>query len=40
MYITNEFEFGRLLVTGGVRTDKIHPDMWQIKENPKVLALN
>ncbi|XP_067390600.1 multifunctional procollagen lysine hydroxylase and glycosyltransferase LH3 isoform X2 [Emydura macquarii macquarii] len=34
LHITNLEEFGRLLATAGYNTSRLHPDLWQITENP------
>lgn len=34
MYVSNRDEFGRLISTNNYNTSRLHPDMWQIFDNP------
>ncbi|XP_077171916.1 multifunctional procollagen lysine hydroxylase and glycosyltransferase LH3 [Paroedura picta] len=34
LHISNRDEFGRLLSTAGFNTSRLHPELWQIMENP------
>ncbi|KAM4536903.1 multifunctional procollagen lysine hydroxylase and glycosyltransferase LH3 [Odontesthes bonariensis] len=34
MYVSNRDEFGRLVASTNFNTSKLHPDMWQIFDNP------
>ena len=36
MFATNELTAGRLMTTDHVKTNQVHADLWQIKENPTV----
>lgn len=36
LHISNRDEFGRLLSTAHYNTSHLHPDLWQISENPLV----
>uniref|UniRef100_A0AAX7UNN8 procollagen-lysine 5-dioxygenase n=1 Tax=Astatotilapia calliptera TaxID=8154 RepID=A0AAX7UNN8_ASTCA len=34
MYVSNRDEFGRLVASSNYNTSRLHPDMWQIFDNP------
>lgn len=36
MYVSNRDEFGRLVASSNFNTSRLHPDMWQIFDNPVV----
>uniref|UniRef100_A0A452RMZ9 procollagen-lysine 5-dioxygenase n=1 Tax=Ursus americanus TaxID=9643 RepID=A0A452RMZ9_URSAM len=36
LHLSNQHEFGRLLATSRYDTDHLHPDLWQIFDNPLV----
>lgn len=36
MYVSNRDEFGRLVASSNYNTSRLHPDMWQIFDNPVV----
>lgn len=36
LHLSNQHEFGRLLSTSRYDTDHLHPDLWQIFDNPVV----
>lgn len=36
LHVSNQHEFGRLLATSRYDTDHLHPDLWQIFDNPLV----
>lgn len=36
LHLSNRHEFGRLLATSRYDTDHLHPDLWQIFDNPLV----
>lgn len=36
MFVSNRDEFGRLVSSANFNTSRLHPDMWQIFDNPMV----
>lgn len=36
MFVSNRDEFGRLVASATFNTSRLHPDMWQIFDNPLV----
>lgn len=40
MYVSNREEFGRLVASNNFNTSRLHPDMWQIFDNPVVRLLH
>lgn len=34
MFVSNRDEFGRLVDSSNFNTSRLHPDMWQIFDNP------
>lgn len=36
MFVSNRDEFGRLVASANFNTSRLHPDMWQIFDNPVV----
>ncbi|XP_047242064.1 multifunctional procollagen lysine hydroxylase and glycosyltransferase LH3 [Girardinichthys multiradiatus] len=34
MFVSNRYEFGRLVASSNFNTSRLHPDMWQIFDNP------
>lgn len=36
MFVSNRDDFGRLVSSNNFNTSRLHPDMWQIFDNPLV----